>query len=237
VAALDRYVARLIARRRAARAGDDFLSLLLAAHDGAGAPLSERQVRDEVVTMFLAGHETAASSLSWALYLLAAHPPVARRLAAALDAGDGATPLDQVMREALRLYPPAYRISRTTVKTCDIGGHEVKVGTEVMIPQWAVHRSARFFAEPDAFRPERWTPAFTAALPRFAYFPFGGGARTCIGNTFAEVEGSVVVGELCRRFELALPPGAEAAPFLGVTLLPRGNQLLLQVRRRARAGA
>src|SRR4029079_5019820 len=160
VAALDRFVARLIERRRAAPAGDDFLSMLLAARDGAGAPLPERQIRDEVVTMFLAGHETAASSLSWALYLLAAHPPVAQRLAAALDAGDGSAPLDQVMREALRLYPPAYRISQTAVKTCDIGGFEVRVGTEVMIPQWAVHRSARFFTEPDAFRPERWTPAF-----------------------------------------------------------------------------
>jgi cytochrome P450 len=186
--------------------------------------------------MFLAGHETAASSLSWALYLLAAHPPVAQRLAAALDAGVGAAPLDQVMREALRLYPPAYRISRTAVKTCDIGGFEVRVGTEVMIPQWAVHRSARFFPDPDAFRPERWTPAFTAALPRFAYFPFGGGPRTCIGNTFAEVEGSVVVGHLCRRFELAVPPRAEVAPFLGVTLLPRGNQLPLQVVRRRPSG-
>jgi len=235
-AALDRYVARLVARRRAAPAGDDFLSMLLAARDDTGAPLSERLIRDEVVTMFLAGHETAASSLTWALYLLAAHPPAATRLAAALDAGDGGAgerEIDRVMREALRLYPPAYRISRTAVGACDLGGHPVKPGVEIMIPQWAVHRSARFYDQPDAFRPERWTPAFTAALPRFAYFPFGGGPRTCIGNTFAEIEGSVALGHICRRYELRVPPHAQVAPYLGVTLLPRENVLQLELRRRS----
>ena len=237
-AALDGYVAGLVARRRAAPAGDDFLSMLLAGRDEAGAPLSERQIRDEVVTMFLAGHETAASSLTWALYLLAAHPPAAQRLAAALDADDrggggtGEREIDRVMREALRLYPPAYRISRTAVEACEIGGHRVRPGVEIMIPQWAVHRSERFYAEPDAFRPERWTPKFTATLPKFAYFPFGGGPRTCIGNTFAEIEGSVALGHICRRYELRVPPRARVTPYLGVTLLPRGNQLALEVRRR-----
>jgi cytochrome P450 len=237
-AALDHYVARLVARRRTAPAGDDFLSMLLGARDDGGAPLSERQIRDEVVTMFLAGHETAASSLTWALYLLAAHPPAAQRLAAALDADDGTgggageREIDRVMREALRLYPPAYRISRTAVEACDIGGHLVKPGVEIMIPQWAVHRSARFYAEPDAFRPERWTPAFTAALPKFAYFPFGGGPRTCIGNTFAEIEGSVALGHICRRYDLRVPARAQVVPYLGVTLLPGGNSLALEVRRR-----
>jgi cytochrome P450 len=233
VAALDAYVARLVERRRAAPARDDFLSMLLQARDDAGAPMPERQVRDEIVTMFLAGHETAASSLTWALYLVAAHPEVGRRLAAALDAGEGGALVDQVMKEGLRLYPPAYRISRTAMKTCEIGGHEIKAGTEVMIPQWAVHRSARHFAEPDAFRPERWTPAFTEQLPKFAYFPFGGGPRTCIGNVFAEVEGHVALGNIFKHFELSVPPQAEVAPFLGVTLLPRGNSLKLEVRRRA----
>jgi cytochrome P450 len=237
-AALDRYVTRLVARRRAAPTGDDFLSMLLAARDDTGAPLSERQIRDEVVTMFLAGHETAASSLTWALYLLAAHPPAAQRLAAALDrdaGGAGEHEIDRVMREALRLYPPAYRISRTAVQACELGGHAVKPGVEIMIPQWAVHRSARFYDEPDAFRPERWTPAFTAALPRFAYFPFGGGPRTCIGNAFAEIEGSVALGHIVRRYELRVPPHAQVAPYLGVTLLPRANVLELEVRPRTAA--
>jgi cytochrome P450 len=101
-----------------------------------------------------------------------------------------------------------------------------------MIPQWAVHRSARFFAEPDRFWPERWTPQFTAVLPKYAYFPFGGGPRTCIGNAFAEVEGSVALRNLCRRFERRVPAhtGVAPSPCLGVTLLPRGNSLLLEVR-------
>jgi cytochrome P450 len=232
VAALDRFVAALIARRRRQPADDDFLSLLLAAKDDAGAPLDDRMIRDEVVTMFLAGHETAAASLSWALYLLAQHPVVADRLATQLDAGEGSPLLDQVMREGLRLYPPAYRISRTAVSSCMIGEFQVQAGAEIMIPQWAVHRSARFFEQPDAFRPERWTEAFTAQLPRFAYFPFGGGPRTCIGNTFAQLEGTVVLAKICRRFELRVPAGAKVAPYLGVTLLPKDNLLPLQLRRR-----
>jgi cytochrome P450 len=235
VADLDRYVAALIQRRRRQPPGDDFLSLLLAAVDETGAPLPDRLVRDEVVTMFLAGHETAAASLSWALYLVASRPEVGRRLGAELDAGAGAELLAQVMREGLRLYPPAYRISRTAVETCHIGPFEVKAGTEVLIPQWAVHRSPRYFTEPDAFRPERWTPDFIAGLPRFAYFPFGGGPRTCIGNSFAEQEGNVVLGTICRRFELRVPAGARVSPYLGVTLLPRDNHLPLELHRRAPA--
>ncbi|HVZ73463.1 MAG TPA: cytochrome P450 [Polyangia bacterium] len=233
VAALDRFVAELVARRRELGAGDDFLSMLLAGVDDAGAPLSDRQIRDEVVTMFLAGHETAAASLSWALYLLAQHPAVARRLGAEVAAGQGEALLEQVMREGLRLYPPAYRISRTAVKDCSIGGHRVAAGDEILIPQWAVHRSPRHFSEPDAFRPERWTPELTARLPKFAYFPFGGGPRTCIGSSFAELEGAVVLGAICERFDLAVPHGAEVAPYLGVTLQPRDNELHLELRRRA----
>jgi len=229
VAALDRFVAALVARRRRTRGGDDFLSLLVGATDAAGQPLSDRQVRDEVVTMFLAGHETGAASLSWALYLLAQHPAVARRLGEQLAADGGTTLLDQVMREGLRLYPPAYRISRTAVQACTVGPFAIRPGDEILIPQWAVHRSARHFSEPDAFRPERWTPEFTARLPRFAYFPFGGGPRTCIGNGFAELEGRIVLGEICRRFELGVPATSEVAPYLGVTLQPRNNRLDLEV--------
>jgi cytochrome P450 len=235
VAALDQFVAALIARRRGAPAGDDFLSLLLAATDDSGAPLDDRLIRDEVVTMFLAGHETAASSLSWTLHLLAQHPAIADRLAAERETPAARGLLDQVIREGLRLYPPAYRISRTAVQDCTIGAFAVPAGTEVMIPQWAVHRSARLFTDPDAFRPERWTREFIAKLPKFAYFPFGGGPRICIGNTLAQVEASVVVGAICRRFELRVPPGPTVAPYLGVTLLPRDNVLMLELRRRPAA--
>ena len=226
---LDACVAALVARKRKEPPGDDFLSLLLKATDTSGAPLPERQVRDEIVTMFLAGHETAASSLTWTLYLLARHPLVAQSLARQLDEGGGAELLEQVIREGLRLYPPAYRISRTTVTACELDGEPVKPGVEIMIPQWAVHRSARYFDAPDAFRPERWTPEFIERLPRFAYFPFGGGPRTCIGNGFAQLESTIVLGTIARRFVLRVPPYVDPKPYLGVTLLPHGNSLRLQV--------
>ncbi len=229
---LDRFVAELVVRRRREPPGEDFLSLLLGATDASGAPLGDRQIRDEIVTMFLAGHETAASGLSWTLYLLARHPQVAESLALQLDEGRGDQLLEQVMREGLRLYPPAYRISRTTVRSCEIGGHPVETGAEIMIPQWAVQRSARHYRDPDEFQPERWTGQFLTQLPRFAYFPFGGGPRTCIGSAFSQVEASIVIGELSPRFQLRVPPGGAPRPYLGVTLLPEGNSLRLQVLRR-----
>ncbi|HEY1416753.1 MAG TPA: cytochrome P450, partial [Myxococcaceae bacterium] len=146
---LDAFVAAHLERRRRERRDGDFLSLLLSARDEAGRPIDDRQIRDEIVTMFLAGHETSASSLSWTLHLLARHPEVAQALALQLEQGGGEELLDQVIREGLRLYPPAYRISRTTVAHCRIGGHEVRPGTEMMMPQWAIQRSARHFEAPD----------------------------------------------------------------------------------------
>jgi cytochrome P450 len=234
---LDAFVMALIERRRAEPRDGDFLSLLLSARDEKGAPLDDRQIRDEIVTMFLAGHETSASSLSWTLHLLARHPEVARTLALQLDQGGGEELLEQVVREGLRLYPPAYRISRTTVTPCRVGDHDVKPGAEIMIPQWAIQRSARWYEAPDEFRPERWTRSFRESLPRFAYLPFGGGARTCIGNSFAHLETSVVLAAICRRFALRVPPGFEAEPYLGVTLLPKDNRLLVEVRQRAQPQA
>ena len=231
VRALDEFVAALVDRRRHQEPGDDVLSLLLSARFD-GEPMDDRQIRDEIVTMFLAGHETSASSLTWTLHLLARHPDVARALAQQLDQGGGEEILDQVIREGLRLYPPAYRISRTTVTRCRIGEHEVKPGVEVMIPQWAIQRSARYFDAPDEFRPERWTRSFIEALPRFAYLPFGGGPRTCIGSSFAQLESSLVLSMIFRRFSLRVPEGFEARPYLGVTLLPEDNRLLLEVRHR-----
>jgi len=231
VQALDRFVAGLIERRRHAETGNDVLSLLLSTRFD-GEPMDDQQIRDEIVTMFLAGHETSASSLTWTLHLLARDPKVAELLAHQIDQGGGDELLDQVIREGLRLYPPAYRISRTTVTRCRIGEHEVKPGVEMMIPQWAIQRSARYFDAPDEFRPERWTRSFTEELPRFAYLPFGGGPRTCIGSAFAQMESSLVLSAICRRFSLRVPEGFEAQPFLGVTLLPKDNRLLLEVRHR-----
>src|SRR5262249_16420556 len=134
--------------------------------------------------------------------------------------------------ESLRLYPPTYHVSRTAVKSCQLGAMKVPAGSEVIIPQWAVHRSPRFFAEPNAFQPERWTPAFAQALPKFAYFPFGGGARIGIANPFGLQESIRVVTEVVRRYELRLARGTSAEPVLGVTLLPQPGSLRIEYRRR-----
>src|SRR5262249_33421696 len=140
---LDDVVRRLISRRRSQPARDDLLGLLLAARDDQGEPLSERQIRDEIVTIFFAGHETGAAALTWTLYLLACHPEIGGRLTRAIESGNGDNFIDQVLRESMRLYPPAYRISRTVVETCRLGSAPVEAGAELVIPQWAVHRSPR----------------------------------------------------------------------------------------------
>jgi cytochrome P450 len=135
------------------------------------------------------------------------------------------------MWEAMRLYPPAYRISRTVIKNCKLGDVKVKAGAELVIPQWAIHRSPRYYVEPEVFRPERWSSDLVATLPHFAYLPFGGGPRTCIGNKFGMVENRFVVSRVLRQFAFETPlhkPGVE----LGVTLLPKNNTLKLNLTRK-----
>ncbi len=244
---IDRFVYELIERRRQ-EPGDenDLVTLLLRARDEAGRALGVRQIRDEVVTMFLAGHETGAAAISWALYLLAQNPACQRTLQRELDEALWQTVPDQrateflpylkrVLSESLRLYPPAYRISRTCVQRARIGDFTIEPGTEVLISQWSIHRSARYYEAPEEFRPERWTPELREALPRFAWFPFGGGPRICIGDSFALMESAIVVAALVRAFELELPSGAPVLPFQGVTLLPARNEIRMILKRRQRA--
>ena len=229
---LDRFVYRFIDRRAAQPLRGDLMSMLIAAKDSNGAGLHRQQIRDEIVTMFFAGHETGAASISWALYLLSKHPEVAARLAAEPQGGPLA---HQVLHESLRLFPPAYRVSRTVIQTCELGSMAVPAGSELVIPQWAVHRSARYFDAPDSFRPERWTPALMKTLPKFAYFPFGGGQRICIGNHFGLQEGVRIVSEITRRFEFRLAEDSEADLVLGITLLPRQGSLSMKFCRRTTA--
>lgn len=231
IARLDGFVYEFIERRRAEAPREDLMALLFAARDENGEPLSREQIRDEIVTMFFAGHETGAASISWALYLLAQRPEIAAELATEPEGGPLA---HRVMHEALRLYPPAYRVSRTVIETCQVGFMEVAAGAEVVIPQWAVHRSPRNFEEPNEFRPERWTPELMKRLPKFAYFPFGGGQRICIGNHFGLHEGVRVVAEVIRRFELKMANGSAPEPVLGITLLPREGSLRMEFRKRSR---
>lgn len=230
--ALDNFVLSVICRRKRQSPRNDLLGMLLSATDDAGRPLTQQQIRDEVVTMFFAGHETGAAALTWTLYLLARHPEVGGKLSRQIGAGTEDELIDQVLREALRLYPPAYRISRTVVETCRLGGIKIRAGGELAIPQWAVQRSPRYYHQPECFRPERWTEEFTGTLPKFAYFPFGGGPRTCIGNAFGMIESKFVLTSLLRRFEFTVADEREAQPHLGVTLLPKDNSLKLVVRRK-----
>ncbi len=227
--ALDAFAERLIHRRRRAPLGDDLFSMLLSARDAHGQPLTPRQLRDEVVTLFFAGHETGAAALAWALYLLAKNPNAAAQFQREIDRGNGEASATQVFQESLRLYPPAFRISRTVVKDCVVGKTKIPAGAEVILPQWAVHRSAKYYSRPDAFHPERWTPEFTAQLPRFAYFPFGGGPRTCIGNHFALAESHDILERMLSLFQLSVIQDDKPDPMLGVTMIPRHGKLMLHV--------
>ena len=230
---LDALILRIIGARRA-RSGDrgDLLSMLLDAQDADdGSRMTSRQVRDEVITMFLAGHETTAVALSWIWYLLALHPEVEACLAGELrDVLAGRPPsvadLPQlrypamVVTESMRLYPPAYGLGRQAARPTEIAGQPVAAGDIVIAPTWVVHRDPRWFDEPLAFRPERWAGDLAQRLPRFAYLPFGGGPRQCIGNSFAQMEAVLLLATIAARFRLALLPGQRIVPRPYVTIRP-----------------
>jgi cytochrome P450 len=233
---LDALVYRMIAERRRgshSEGGEDLLSLLLAARDEeGGGGMDDRQVRDEVLTLFLAGHETTANALAWSWYLLAAHPEAEARFHAEVDSvlGDrlpGAADLPslpytrKVLAESMRLYPPAWAVSRKAVEPVAIGGYPFPAGTGVLAAQWIAHRDPRFFEDPLSFRPERWTEDFEACLPKLAYFPFGGGPRTCIGMGFAWMEGVLLLATLGRRWSMRLVPGHPVEPSARITLRPK----------------
>jgi cytochrome P450 len=212
---LDRILQALIDERRAAGAsGGDFLSLLLTARDEeTGRGVSDRQIRDEVMTMFLAGHETTANALSWIWYLLGQHPEIQERVheeahrvlagrqPTAAEIGQ-LTYCDQVIRETMRLYPPAYVVGRRPLEDITIGQHFVPAGMNVLMSQWIVHRDPRWFDNPLRFHPDRWSDGLASRLPKYAYFPFGGGPRVCIGNTFAMFEVPLILAMIAERFRL-----------------------------------
>jgi cytochrome P450 len=230
---LDRILQQLLDERRKANfAGDDFLSLVAAARDEEdGRGLSDRQIRDEVMTMFLAGHETTANSLAWTWLLLGQHPPIQDRVREeAQRVFGGRTPTaadvprlelcERVVRESLRLYPPAYVIGRRPLEDTTIGGRLVRANTNVLMSQWVVHRDPRWFAAPLTFDPDRWAEGLASRLPKYAYFPFGGGPRVCIGSSFALFEAPLVLAMIAERFRLELltPPPVKILP--AVTLRP-----------------
>ena len=219
---LDTRVYRMLCERRAhGMDRGDLLSMLLLAQDeeGDGQGLTDRQIRDEVVTIFLAGHETTASALTWSWDLLAQHPEAERRLHAELDAvlGDRPPPPNDlpqlpyangVFAEALRLYPTAAMIFRRALEDHAVGGYVIPKGGVVMLSQYVMHRDPRFYPDPDVFDPDRWAPEVRAGRPRYCYFPFGGGPRVCIGEGFASMEGVLVLATVAQRWRLRLPAGA-----------------------------
>ena len=242
---LDSLVLRLIeARRRSGPAANDLLDLLLAARDEeSGTGMSDAQLRDEVLTLLFAGHDTTASGLSWAWYLLARHPQVQEDLhdqAAAHLAGRAPTAEDlpylplatAVFEEALRLYPPAPGVVRRAVEPDEIGGRPVPPKAILMPSQWLIHRHPAYWEEPDQFRPERFMPGTATERPRFAYFPFGGGPRACIGNAFALFEGALVLAGLAQRFQFLPADDRETELDTTFVLRPKGAVNLV-VRKRS----
>jgi cytochrome P450 len=233
VGRLDRVVDRIIAERVASGEDrGDLLSMLVQAQDADdGTRMTARQVRDEVMTIYMAGHETTAVALSWAWYLLVQHPEADARLADEVrDVLDGRRPTvadlprlkyaEMVMMESMRLYPPAYGLGRQATVVSEIAGQAVAPDDIFIVPTWVVQRDRRWFEEPEAFRPERWAKDLAQRLPRFAYFPFGGGPRQCIGNNFALMEGILILGAIAQRFRLSLVPGQRITPTPYVTLRP-----------------
>jgi cytochrome P450 len=242
---IDSLVYRMIEDRQAQHSSNhrnDLLSLLMDSMDEDGSQMTRRQLRDEAMTLFLAGHETTAQMLAWTWYLLSENSSAEERLHQELrDVLSGRPPeaadfgklpyLQAVMNESLRLYPPAYIIARTSIEPCEIAGYQFPVGATMLMSQWSMHRDPRYYEDADSFRPERWTGGLANRLPPGAYFPFGDGPRRCIGQGFALLEAAIVIGILAQHFRFRLVPGHPVIPEPLVTLRPRnGIRMTLEAR-------
>src|SRR5262245_10104940 len=242
---LDATIYRIINERRASwEDRGDLLSMLIAARDeeGDGSGMTDEQLRDEAMTIFLAGHETTANGLTWTWYLLSQHPEIEDRLHAEVDEVlKGALPTaedfprlrytEMVFAEAMRLYPPAWIIGRRALGDYQINGYEIPARSILLMSQYMTHHDARFFPDPFRFDPDRWTPEARESRPKFSYFPFGGGPRVCIGESFAWMEGALVLATIAQRFRMRLAPGhpVEMQPL--VTLRPKhGMRMILESR-------
>ncbi len=211
----------------------DLLSMLLAARDDEGNPMDEQQLRDEIITLFIAGHETTANALAWAFYLVAKHPAVEKRLLDELAPFSGqalgvrdlaALPYsEQVIKEAMRLYPPAGGVTRQAIQDIELAGYPIAKGHTIAISTYVMHRDAKFYPEPDRFDPDRFSAENEAKLPRYAYLPFGAGPRVCIGNSFAMMEARLMLMTVLQTYHLALAPGQTVRAEQVFTLRPKGG--------------
>lgn len=240
---LDQITYEIIGERRIlGNDTGDLLSMLMSFQDQEGNRISDKQLRDEMVALFFAGHETTAIALSWTFYLLSQHPEVETKLLAELQQvlGDrtptveDVPPLrytEMVLRESMRLFPPVWRIGRKVEEDCEIGGYWVPAGTRLIVSQWVTHRDPRFFEEPALFNPDRWEEGFVERLPRYAYLPFGGGPRRCIGSSFAMMQSALVLATVAKRFRLELTSGQRVIPQPSITLRPKGGvEMILKKR-------
>jgi cytochrome P450 len=239
---LDQVIYEMIANRRQhPEQGHDLLAMLMQAqYEGdeqdahEGRTMSDQQLRDEVMTLFLAGHETTALALSWTLYLLSQNPHAEARLRKELDEVlQGRSPsladlpnltyTRMALDESMRLYPPAWVTERKSLQDDEIGGYPIPAGTTVVICPYVTHRHPQFWADPETFDPERFNPENANGRPRYAYFPFGGGPRQCIGNTFALLEAHLILATILQRYRLELAPGWQVQPDPLITLRPKGG--------------
>ena len=242
-ARLDAIVYRMIEEhRRDEQPRSDLLSMLLSARYEDCSAMPDRQVRDEVMTIFLAGYETIANALTWTWYLLSENPDAEHKLHAELDsvlAGRNATYDDvpkltyteMVLAESMRLYPPAWAMGRFALEDFALGPYFMPKGTTVFLSQYIMHRDRRYFPDPERFDPERWIPEAKASRPRFSYFPFGGGARQCIGESFAWMEGILILATIAQRWRPQLVAGHRVEPQPLITLRPKyGMKMILEER-------
>ncbi len=242
IASLDATIYAIIQRRCGSGVeGNDLLGMLMQVQDADdGSRMSDRQLRDEVATMMLAGHETTANTMSWTWMLLSQHPQVRANLHKELKtvlSGRTATIADlpqlsytnSVIKEAMRLYPPVTDVSREATQDCEIGGYSIPKGTTLICSQWVMHRDRRYFSDPERFSPERWADDLEKKLPRGIYFPFGDGPRVCIGKSFALMEAALILATIAQKFQLNLIPDQTIELQPSITLRPKqGIQVIVK---------
>jgi len=246
---LDKTIYGLIEERRKSTGNHtDLLAMLLAARDeDDGQGMTDEQVRDEVMTIFVAGHETTANTMSWIFYLLATHPEVEQKLHDELKSVLGGrlptvadipnlTYVNLIISETLRLYPAAWTINREVVEPVEIGGHTYEPGDTLMMSQYVMHRQEKYFDDPDEFRPERFAGDLLKRIPAYAYFPFGGGPRVCIGNNFALMEAALLLSTIAQRYRLRLAEPDQKVELEPVVTLRPKNGLPMRLEKREQNG-